>query len=882
MDHRVRALFHEVADLGQAEREEIYSARQIEPEVRSEVETLLHFDSSGDLALTQSISLAAAETLAQRESVEGRFCGPYRLVRLLGSGGMGAVYLAERGDGEIQQRVAVKLLRADTGRTSWQDRFLKERQFLAYLNHAAVARLLDAGRTLDGRPYLAMEYVDGVPIDVYAAKKPLREQLELFVKVCDGVAHAHSHLIVHRDLKPSNILVDASGQPKLLDFGIAKLLADETGDETQTVDRLLTPGYASPEQLRGEIPTTATDVYSLGAVLYRLVTGRSPHESETGTSQALEVLTGIREVAAPRRVNKDVPRDLDFILRKALRREPDERYASVEALANDIRALLELRPVAARSGDSWYRSRKFLRRHWLPAAASALVIASLGAGAYLANRQRVVAERRFGELRQLANRVFDLDQAIRDLPGSIQARQRLVAASLQYLQGLAADAHGDLDLTREVADGYRRVAVIQGVPTDLNLGEFAEAETNLKKADELLGTVLAARPNDRSALLDSAIAAQDLMILAQSKGRQAEAVEQARRAGRRIDRFMRRGDATQSERIAAVGFYENIALAYTNMHMYSDAIPYARRAVELARPIHSAAYRVAESLSVLARTLLYQGDLEGALAAIQEARRIAEQAVYPNETQRMFSMYGVLTRQGYILGSDDGISLGRTEDAIEPFQKAFDLIERAARRDAKDEASRSRSDAGYELGNILRWRNPRRALVVYDTVIRRLREIPHDPAARRTQAEILAGSSYALRRLHRAAEASQRVDAAVAVLRDTKDLPAKAVPLDSDAYVVLCALADDQAAHGNLSGAIRAYEQLLDEVSISRSQPLTDLRDAPHMSHLYEALAGLYRRVGDKTKAGRMESQKLALWRNWEQKLPGNAYILRQLAKIPK
>src|SRR5204862_506894 len=185
----------------------------------------------------------------------------HRLVQLLGSGGMGTVYLAERRDGEIEQQVAIKLLRADADRPAWRDRFLRERQLLAYLNHPAIARLLDTGHTTDGRPYLVMEHVDGVAIDEYAATLDQRARLRLFLLVCDGVSHAHRHLIIHRDLKPSNILVNASGHPKLLDFGIARLL-DVTADETRTVERLMTPNYASPEQLRGDMQTTATDIYS--------------------------------------------------------------------------------------------------------------------------------------------------------------------------------------------------------------------------------------------------------------------------------------------------------------------------------------------------------------------------------------------------------------------------------------------------------------------------------------------------------------------------------------------------------------------------------------------------------------------------------------------
>jgi serine/threonine-protein kinase len=315
MNSEVRLLFHRLADLSPEERERAFEEQGTEPEVRAEVESLLKFDSAQDSDLTGSVSRAAAQALSSEDVLEFSRCGPYRLERLLGSGGMGAVYLAERTDGEVQQKVAVKLLRADEHRAGLRERFLKERQFLASLKHPSIVHMIDAGKTADRRPYLVMEYVDGTPIDAYAEGIDLRQKLVLFLHVCQGVSHAHQQLIVHRDLKPSNILVDSTGQPKLLDFGIAKLL-DETGDQTQTVERLLTPGYASPEQLSGGMQTTATDVYSLGAILYKISTGRLPHASQP----ASEVAAGKAEIAGARRMNPSVPEDLDYILRKALRR----------------------------------------------------------------------------------------------------------------------------------------------------------------------------------------------------------------------------------------------------------------------------------------------------------------------------------------------------------------------------------------------------------------------------------------------------------------------------------------------------------------------------------------------------------------------------------
>jgi len=261
-------------------------------------------------------------------------------------------------------------------RPSLRSRFLQERQILAGLHHPGIARLLDVGETAEGRPYLVLEYIDGVPIDVYSRKLDTRGKLRLFHVVCDAVAYAHRNLIIHRDIKPSNILVDGAGQPKLLDFGIAKILAAST-DQTLTQERLLTPDYASPEQVRGEAQSTATDVYSLGAVLYRLLTGKSPHDFPDRTAESIEAAICRTDPMPARRLNPELPADLDFILRKALRKEPHERYTTVEQLAEDLNAFLESRPVQARSANFWYLSRKFVRRYWIPVSAAAAVIVLL-------------------------------------------------------------------------------------------------------------------------------------------------------------------------------------------------------------------------------------------------------------------------------------------------------------------------------------------------------------------------------------------------------------------------------------------------------------------------------------------------------------------------
>jgi tetratricopeptide (TPR) repeat protein len=413
---------------------------------------------------------------------------------------------------------------------------------------------------------------------------------------------------------------------------------------------------------------------------------------------------------------------------------------------------------------------------------------------------------------------------------------------------------------------------------DLNLGEPVKAEASLRKADELLETVLASRPKDRLALFRSGVVAEDRMILAEETHRNAEAVAFAHKAAERMDQFLLGGDAQSSELHETTGLYGNVALALINMHLYGDAVPYARRTVELARSLPSGQYRVAQGLSLVANALRFEGDLEGALQNIQEARKIAEEAVYENDVSRTINIYGVLLRQGLILGDDGGVNLGRPADAIEPLQKAFDLVEELAQKDPKDAASRKREgNSGIILGNILRHQDPKRALAIYDTAIRRLEETPNDVAARHDQAVALANSSYALLSLHRVLEAKQRIAQAVAILKETKDCPPEQVKLDSEIYIVSRAQADYEAQEGDVHRALEMYQQLFAKVIASKPDPLNDLRDAPRMSQLYESLADLYRTNDETGKAGNMRAMRLELWQQWDNKLPNNAFVRPQL-----
>lgn len=550
---RSRVLFDEAVELPPAERD-AYLRRACgdDDELREEVDALLSESDADPLESGVHEAMRSLDALP-----EGTRVGPYELVHELGRGGMGTVYLARRADEEFRKEVAVKLVRASLDAEYFLRRFRDERQILASLTHPNIAALIDGGTTGDGLPYFVMEYVEGRPIDVYCAEERLSldGKVQLFLGVCAAVEHAHRSLIVHRDIKPSNILVTSTGVPKLLDFGLARLLSPDGGTErTATHLRALTPAFASPEQVRGDPVTTASDVYSLGVLLYVLLTGRKPYRVPTGDEVSGLIHAVLTEeplrfaIAAP---GVKLPGDLEAIVLKALRKTPDERYGSVEALAADVERFLEGRPVEARRGSTSYRARKFAVRHWAGLAAAGLVAASLVAGLLVANRERHKAERRFEDVRKLATSyLFEFHDAIRDLPGSTPARALVVKRGLEYLDRLSSEASGDRALTRELAEAYERVGDAQGNRFMANLGDYVGAIASYRKAIALLEPLAAgsaATDADREALAKATLTGGALIaaegdlegaLLLQRRGiavRQALADEKPNDPARRRD-----------------------------------------------------------------------------------------------------------------------------------------------------------------------------------------------------------------------------------------------------------------------------------------------------------------------------------------------------------
>jgi non-specific serine/threonine protein kinase/serine/threonine-protein kinase len=446
------------------------------------------------------------------------------VVRTIGEGGMGIVYEAERADDQFRKRVAIKLIKRGMDSDMILRRFRQERQILAALNHPNIAALLDGGVTDEGQPYLVMEYVDGQPINAFVAARGLhlRARLELFSGVCAAVHFAHQNLIVHRDLKPSNVLVTPDGAVKLLDFGVAKLLRtdlDVTMPMTQGADRVLTPAYASPEQLRGESVTTASDVYSLGVILYELLAGKRPFEFGESSLEEVARVVSERVPSLPSETvltgdtgNRDsrqrdarrIAGELDNIVLMAMRKEPSRRYSTAAALQDDIDRYLDGRPVVAQRDSAGYRMRKFVLRHKRAAVAAALLFVVLIGGlsatlwqareAFLA---RGVAEQRMRDLHALTRTlIFDVHNAIADLPGSTPARELVVERAMQYLDTLAAQSNNNVPLLRDAAEAYIQLAIVKGMPMGASTGDLAAGRAALEKARAIAARLVGSFPDD--------------------------------------------------------------------------------------------------------------------------------------------------------------------------------------------------------------------------------------------------------------------------------------------------------------------------------------------------------------------------------------------------
>lgn len=746
---RIKELFNAAVEYEPAARARfLEEACAGDPGLLAQVESLLASDEeAGDfIAVPAFLPLGAAASEEDEAAVAtGRRVGSYEIVRELGRGGMGAVYLGARADAHFDKRVAIKVVKRGMDTDFVLRRFGRERQVLAALDHPNIAKLLDGGATEDGLPYFVMEYVEGEAITLYCDGHGLsiKERLKLFRQVCAAVQYAHQNLIVHRDIKPSNILVTAEGTPKLLDFGIAKLLdpalQERTIDQTGALVRLMTPEYASPEQARGLPVTTASDVYSLGVLLYELLTGCRPYRvpkhppeevahvvctvEPERPSTAVAVTRGTR----PERLRRRLAGDLDNIILKALRKEPPRRYASAEQLSEDIGRHLEGLPVKARRDTLTYRASKFVRRRKVEVAAAALITLSVAAGvaatvwqARVARVERAKAERRFEDVRRLANSfLFEFHDSIKDLPGATPARELLMKRALEYLDSLSQESKDDPALQRELATAYEKIGDLQGQTLNLNKGDTAGALASYGKALQLREALFRADPEvseNRRALADSYNKLG--MLLWQTSARDA-ALENCRKA---LECYEQLAAASPHDRVLLsdlADVYLNTGMILLERGEADAALQSQRRAMGIYEDLAArdpqdrrARRSLSRSYEKVGNVLLHKGNVEGALELNLKALALRSALAAEDPTNADFER-GVEISHEKI--GDMLTRLGDFDGALESYRRELTICESLAHADPANAQLRSELSSPYErLGETLaRMGEPRRALAYH-------------------------------------------------------------------------------------------------------------------------------------------------------------------------
>jgi len=668
---RITDLFEQALDCPPGGREAFLADLRLrDPAAAAEVVSLLEaHESPGEF-------LPPLPLLSDPPELAGRVAGAYRLVRVLGTGGTGVVYLAERDDGTFAKRVAVKILSAAF--LPLRERFLRERQLLARLDLPNIARLLDAGSTADDLLYLVMEFVDGEPVDRHCARHRLTmsERVALLLQVCAGLAHAHRNLVVHCDIKPENVLVTADGTVKLLDFGIAHQLDPS---RSITRHRPATPAYSSPEQLEGRAITTGSDVYSLGVLAYVVLTGRGPYalRSDRIDEMVRAVLTAepLRASQIPGLAPPDARRlrgDLETVLLKAVAKDPARRYASVEQFADDLEACRRGTPVRARRDSVAYRLGKAVARHPVAFAVAGTLAVGLVAAAVISLRQASLAQRRFDDLRGFAHAtVFDVNDALAPIPGTTAARKLVVQTALQYLDRLSQDDVEDPALSQELAAAYIRIGKVQGGAFLPNLGDSSGAIASFRKA------IAAAGDTGDAALQRLRIEATiNVAQLSVDPIGGAPDFDAAIGAAERL--LVQEPGDVQSLRLLADAYHGRATIAHLTGSV-PEHMAMAERQVAIRDRLRAAgrtdwpdeASR-ARALAQLALALGQQGDFAGALAELDLAQAAIGAALSATRPNQMLErgLAEVRSRKIPVL-----LALGRVDDASDEAKAAIELLE---------------------------------------------------------------------------------------------------------------------------------------------------------------------------------------------------------------
>jgi eukaryotic-like serine/threonine-protein kinase len=782
---RVRPILESALELSSTGRTSFLDSACTDDFLRREVESLLKAHDRGGNVLQPGE--AARKFDGELDETRfllpaGKRIGKYEIGEEIARGGMGAVYRAIRADGQYNQHVALKIVRAELGWEFNASRFLNERQILATLDHPNIAKILDGG-TADGIPYFVMEFIDGLPVTSYCDKHSLdvEARLRTFRTVCAAAYYAHQHLVIHRDIKPTNILVTPDGIPKLLDFGIAKILDPSLTTEDTALNASvlwpMTPEYAAPEQLRGETITTATDVYSLGLVLYEILTGQAPYhfrsrmpqdvartilQTEVRPPSAMvrqlgndvaerkkpsfssEQLSALRGGDSPQRLQRRLHGDLDNIVLKAIRKDPTERYSSVEQFSDDIRRYLERLPVTATKDTLRYRVSKFVSRRKASVLVAVCVVLILVVGvtavlyeARIANVQRMAAEKRLRETRKLTESVLvELPVALDN--GATGARELIDQKALEYLNEAAADMGADSQLAADVALGYINLAEAHGHPAYAHTGDAARALEEYKRAIHLLENELASNPNNDKlrysvarSYIDSGLALlgidvsqtveryrHSLAILAAENDKSDSTAAKTYHAN---DLLLEQGVSLDPGRLRWAD-YELLGEQYgspyyANLGDSSKAKEYIEKAIPIAQRFYEAApnwentYHLYYSEIAMAGILWVRGDLEGALSYQKKAEILFDSMGAPTASIKddlllPFAPYSQSMRDERALAMVRRANLlaeaGQMQAAQQALQNSREILERLYWGDARNSAVRRDLTRNYNLtGDIL-------------------------------------------------------------------------------------------------------------------------------------------------------------------------------------
>ena len=898
---RLNAAFDKVIDCPPEERQALIDAETAgDPELRRELEEMLACDSQAARRIAGRIA-GLAQLAAMGGEWAGRRVGPYRLIREIGRGGMGIVFEASRDDAEYRKTVALKLAPAWRGQPELLRRFREERQILAGLDHPNIARLLDGG-TEDGIPYFVMELVEGVSLTEWLRGAPaLRERLGLFQQVCAAVHYAHEGLVVHRDLKPANILVNREGVPKLLDFGIARLLAARPADESVTSGfRPWTPDFASPEQVRGEPITVRSDVYSLGLVLYELLCGERAQAADASSPAALDrsiceyepPLPSVRAAArGDAALARQLRGDLDTIVAMAIAKDPRRRYGSAAALSADLDRYREGRPVEARPATPLYRLAKLLRRRRVALSAAALVMATAAAGALATVHQARRAERRFEQVRSLAKSfVFDVYDRIQYLPGATEARQAIVSTALRYLQSLRQDAAGDPTLSLELAEAYLRIGDVQGHPHLPSLHDTKGALASYSAARDLLAP-LTGKPERRAELgMAQAELKRGLVQYQLGLGKDADDSLQRARA------MTRRFTAPGSTDIEALQLAGDISSERALLAADRRDLQRGRRAteetVEIARRLSALQPASLPALDFLAAAQsslggLYRSafDAQNSVRSYRESaatreEMVARQPWNTNYRRLLMISYGhvadALGTPRYSFGMND---LAGASGAL---AKASAIAEAMAREDPSNRTARlDLANVAFRMGDVFSGQpdRGRDALQAFEKS-RRLLEglLAVDPANEACRYQLLyveRRTGETLEQLGRNAEAARMLAAVMAQapgFHDTKDAR-NARFYSLDAGIVLARI---KARSGDPSAAALVDHAAEEAIALSPRLPNQRWNEACN----YADIGRVFAQLGRNEEAVSWLGRSASVWRALQ--LPGPVESLRaaQLAAV--